>query len=536
MQLHHIFDSSCENNGSGVALRCGDTALSYATLNDTVSRVSSSLFELGARPGTCIALLLPNCNELVIASLAASKCGSIFVPVNPLQRARQIRHILNDSGAEFLVTTGYLFDPIANLIGDIDTLRTVVLVDGGKDHSQNAVTFVPWYELLENSLPAPRTCLGADDPAAILYTSGSTGLAKGVVLSHANIVSGARIVSGYLGNSSEDKILAALPLSFDYGFSQVTTSLYVGAEVVLTNYSMPQKLLLELANHNITGLAGVPTMWAQLSMTRWPTECAERIRYITNSGGRLPRKIISDLSERIPQAQIFLMYGLTEAFRSTFLDPKEIHRRPDSIGKAIPEVTIYVLRDDGVECKPHEQGELVHAGALVSLGYWRDEDATARRFRPLPASIGDKKERNLAVWSGDTVWKDEDGFIYFVGRSDSMIKASGYRISPSEIEEVIYSSGLVEQAAIVGIPDRIAGQRVAIAIVPSSIDQDIDFAIRRICARELPPYMQPSEIRYVHSLPLTANGKPDRSAIEKLFADPKTGLETQTMYSARDAT
>jgi len=261
-------------------------------------------------------------------------------------------------------------------------------------------------------------------------------------------------------------------------------------------------------------------------MARWPTECAKRIRYITNSGGRLPKKIIADLSVRIPKARIFLMYGLTEAFRSTFLDPKEIHRRPDSIGKAIPEVTIHVLRDDGAECKPREQGELVHSGALVSLGYWRDDNATARRFRPLPASIGDDKNENLAVWSGDTVWKDEDGFIYFVGRSDSMIKASGYRISPSEIEEVIYSSGLVEQAAIVGIPDRIAGQRVAIAGVPSSIDHDIDFAIRHICARELPPYMQPSEIRYVHSLPLTANGKPDRSAIEKLFADPKTDLET----------
>ena len=496
--------------------------MSYATLDDTVNCVSSSLFELGARPGTCIALLLPNCIELVIASLAASACGSIFVPVNPLQRARQIRHILNDSGAEFLVTTGYLFDPIANLVNDLDTLRTVVLVNGGTSRSQNAVNVVPWHELLENTAPAPRTSLGTGDPAAILYTSGSTGLAKGVVLSHENIVSGARIVSRYLENTAADKILAALPLSFDYGFSQVTTSLYVGAEVVLTNYSMPQKLLFELANHNITGLAGVPTMWAQLSMASWPSECRERIRYITNSGGRLPKRIIADLSERIPQARIFLMYGLTEAFRSTFLDPGEIRRRPDSIGKAIPEVTIHVLRDNGTECEPHEQGELVHSGALVSLGYWRDENATARRFRPLPASVVDDENENLAVWSGDTVWKDEEGFIYFVGRSDSMIKASGYRISPSEIEEVIYSSGLVKQAAIVGIPDQIAGQRVAIAAVPSSIDQDIDFAIRHICARELPPYMQPSEIRYVHSLPLTANGKPDLSAIEKLFASPKT--------------
>ncbi|MGB5630929.1 MAG: acyl-CoA ligase (AMP-forming), exosortase A system-associated [Woeseiaceae bacterium] len=522
MQLHNILDASRESNGSGVALRCGDAALSYAALDDTVTRVSASLFELGVQPGTRIALLLPNCLELVIASLAASKCGCIFVPVNPLQRARQIRHILNDSGAELLVTTGYLFDPIANLVKDFDNLRTVVLVDGGNSSFQDSVTCVPWYELLENPGPPPKTSIGTDDPAAILYTSGSTGLAKGVVLSHANMVSGARIVSGYLGNTAADRILAALPLSFDYGFSQVTTSLYVGAEVVLTNYSMPQKLLLELTDHKITGLAGVPTMWAQLSMVRWPIECAERIRYITNSGGRLPGKIIADLSDRIPQARIFLMYGLTEAFRSTYLDPEEIHRRPDSIGKAIPEVTIHVIRDDGVECLPREQGELVHSGALVSLGYWRDDNATALRFRSLPASIGNCDNKGLAVWSGDTVWKDEEGFIYFVGRSDSMIKASGYRISPSEIEDVLYASGLVEQAAIVGIPDQIAGQRVAIAVVPSSIDQDIDFAIRHICARELPPYMQPSEIRYVHSLPLTANGKPDRSAIEQLFGDPKT--------------
>jgi acyl-CoA synthetase (AMP-forming)/AMP-acid ligase II len=405
---------------------------------------------------------------------------------------------------------------------DLDELDAVIFTDASEivEPVNTRCRVYDWSKLTtpgSGNMPESSPSRSISDPAVIFYTSGSTGRAKGVIISHENLVDGARIVSGYLENTRCDRLVAGLPLGFDYGFSQATTALYVGAELILTNYSLPQTLLAELIQSRATCLAGVPAMWAQLVNVQWPKEFAANLRYITNSGGRLPQSVLSALRARLPDTRIFLMYGLTEAFRSSFLDPALVDEYPDSIGRPVPGVQLHVVRPDGTLCAPDEPGELVHSGALVALGYWNDPEATAEKFRPLPASSGTDLQPELAVWTGDIAKQDRNGLLFFLERADSMLKCSGYRISPTEIEETIYESGLVKHVVAVGIPDEINGQRIGLAVVPKSAHDDTDFALRYVCARELPPYMQPAEIRVLDHLPVNANGKPNRASIEALF-------------------
>ena len=264
----------------------------------------------------------------------------------------------------------------------------------------------------------------------------------------------------YLGNTADDVLLAALPLSFDAGFSQLTTAFAVGAHVILMNYLLPGDVPRLCARHGVTGLTCVPPLWIQIVEQKWPEDARASLRYFANTGGRMPKPILDKLREVFPSAKPFLMYGLTEAFRSTYLDPAEVDRRPDSIGKAIPGAEILVVRPDGSPCDPGEEGELVHRGPHVALGYWNDPVRTAERFRPVPGRDEPWRTPELAVWSGDTVITDDEGFLYFVGRKDEMIKTSGYRVSPTEIEEVAYATGLVRDAVALGVEDATLGQRV----------------------------------------------------------------------------
>ena len=247
-------------------------------------------------------------------------------------------------------------------------------------------------------------------------------------------------------------MLAVLPFSFDYGFSQLTTAFLVGASVSLIDHLFARDVVTAVQKDRITGLAAVPPLWIQLADLQWPAGIDEHLRYITNSGGRMPRATLDKLRASLPRTRPFLMYGLTEAFRGTYLPPEEIDRRPDSMGKAIPNAEIMVVRPDGTPCDPDEPGELVQRGALVGLGYWNDPAKTAERFRPVPAQRTELPLTEMAVWSGDTVRCDADGYLYFVGRRDEMIKTSGYRVSPTEVEEVVYASGLVGDAVAVAAP------------------------------------------------------------------------------------
>lgn len=511
------------------ALVCQDRRLSYAELAREVETWSDALLALGVGAGERVAVYLEKRVEAVAAMFGACDAGAVFVPVNPLLKAEQVAYIMADCGVRVLVTSAERLAVLAPALAGCESLHTVIAT-GQPDASllPAGVKLVAAGALPSPVPPLPRHRRIDSDVAAILYTSGSTGQPKGVVLSHRNLVAGARSVAAYLHNRADDRILSVLPLSFDYGLSQLSTAFLVGACVVLINYLLPRDIVRAVARERITGLAAVPPLWIQLSQLEWPE--GGTLRYLTNSGGAMPRTTVAKLRTLLPQAEIYLMYGLTEAFRSTYLPPSELDRRPDSIGRAIPNAEVMVVRPDGTPCEPGEPGELVHRGALVALGYWNDAARTAERFRPAPGREAGLPLPEMAVWSGDTVKMDAEGFLYYIGRADDMIKVSGYRVSPTEVEEVVHAAGGVLEVAAVGLPHPALGQSIAVVAValeqaPASAEQ-----IMATCRRLLPAYMVPAHIELrAESLPRNPNGKIDRKLLQgELAAQLAQTLQTNT--------
>ena len=346
-----------------------------------------------------------------------------------------------------------------------------------------------------------------------------------MVLSHRNMVAGAKSVASYLDNDAGDTLLAALPLSFDAGFSQLTTAFHVGARVVLLNYLLPRDVLNALVREKVTGLTAVPPLYIQLSQLTWPASINSHLRYFANTGGRMPRETLGLLRQQVPAAKPFLMYGLTEAFRSTYLPPSEVDSRPDSIGKAIPNAEILVLRPDGSACAPDEPGELVHRGALVGLGYWNDPVKTAERYKLLPGGAPGRESGlplpEYAVFSGDTVRMDAQGFLYFIGRRDEMMKTSGYRVSPTEVEEVLYASQRVGECVAFGVDHPSLGQAIQVIATAPAGAQTLDIAaLLADCRARMPGYMVPAGIEQAPApLPRNPNGKIDRKLLSTQWAE-----------------
>jgi acyl-CoA synthetase (AMP-forming)/AMP-acid ligase II len=332
------------------------------------------------------------------------------------------------------------------------------------------------------------------------------------MLSHANLWLGAVSVAHYLRLSPEDRILGVLPLSFDYGQNQLLSSWAAGASAVPIEYLAARDVIRAVERHDITTLAGVPPLWVQLVEAQWPPTALMRLRRLTNSGGRLPSSIVRRMREMFPAAEIYLMYGLTEAFRSTYLEPALVDEHPDSIGRAIPFAEVMVAGGDGSIAEPGEAGELVHAGPLVAKGYWNDPERTARRFRPAPAQ---SRLGGIAVWSGDRVRMDGQGLFYFVGRDDAMIKTSGNRVSPTEVEEAAIASGIVAEAVALGMPDDRLGESIVLVARPApSRGREGEAELRNFLRRELPNFMQPGAIMWRDELPRNANGKLDRERVK----------------------
>ncbi|WP_421741984.1 acyl-CoA ligase (AMP-forming), exosortase A system-associated [Cellulomonas sp.] len=509
---HELLAARSQLTGDAPALSFKNETLTYADLWAAARRCGSALAGLGLAREDRVAVFLEKRPETVTAFLGTSVAGGAFVPVNPLLKPAQVGHILTDSGARVLVTSAARLDLLTEVLAQCPALEHVVVVDEPAA-APEGIAVHGWGSLLSDATVEPPPA-GVDlDVAAILYTSGSTGLPKGVVLSHRNLVVGAQSVSQYLENTSDDVILSVLPLSFDAGLSQVTTALAVGAHVVLLNYLVPADVARACARWKVTGLTCVPPLWIQIAGLDWPAEARESLRYFANTGGRMPKTVLDKLRALFPDARPYLMYGLTEAFRSTYLDPAEVDRRPDSIGKAIPNAEILVVRPDGTRCDPGEPGELVHRGALVSLGYWGDPERTAQRFRPVPGPTTGHRLPELAVWSGDTVVADEDGFLYFVGRADEMIKTSGYRVSPSEVEEAALRTELAVDAVAFGVEDDRLGQRIVLVVAPAA-GATLDPATLLAALRSaLPTFMVPAEIVVRDSVPRSPNGKYDRPRV-----------------------
>ncbi len=517
--LHELAEVSAHRFPAAVAIKYGDTALDYATLASDIEACAAGLCGLGLGRSERVAIYLEKRTEMVVAAFGAAAAGGAFVPVNPVLKPAQVAHILRDCNARVLITSAPRLNALAEHFPQCPDLRHVVLVDAADaEPSPSRVSTRPWRALLDGQrLPSHRVI--DTDMLAILYTSGSTGSPKGVVLSHRNMVAGAKSVASYLGNHRDDTLLAALPLSFDAGFSQLTTAFHVGARVVLLNYLLPKDVLNALARERVTGLTAVPPLYLQLLQLSWPNGIYEHLRYFANTGGRMPLQTLRQLRQLLPKTKPYLMYGLTEAFRSTYLPPEEIDRRPDSIGKAIPNAEILVLREDGTPCAPNEPGELVHRGALVGMGYWNDSAKTAERYKPLPGRDPGLVLPEIAVFSGDTVRVDVDGFLYFVGRRDEMIKTSGYRVSPSEIEEVIYGTRQVAEGVAFGVPHPVLGQAIVVVATPNAENELTERALQAACREHLPAYMVPAKIDIRPGpLPRNPNGKIDRKSLAGEFA------------------
>ncbi|WP_375426879.1 AMP-binding protein [uncultured Sphingomonas sp.] len=482
--------------------RGGDVALidragtwTFAVLEAAVATAAGSLVRRGFAPGDRVASWLPKTRTACVLPLAVARAGLVHVPINPLLRRGQVAHILADSGARAIVTQ----EARAGTLDEDDVPSGCVVLDERELPLSAAEEGSK--EGLDPSSAGPGTL------AAILYTSGSTGRPKGVMLSHANLWLGALSVARYLKLTSTDRVLAVLPLSFDYGQNQLFSSWCAGATVAPIDYLTPRDVVRAVERTQATTLAGVPPLWVQLLEAEWPDSTAGKLRRLTNSGGALTPRLVRDLRARFPAAAVYAMYGLTEAFRSTYLDPALIDEHPDAIGRAIPFAEVMAVRPDGSRAAPGEPGELVHAGPLVAGGYWRDPERTAERFRPAPAWSA---HGGIAVWSGDTVVEGGDGLFRFVGREDETIKSAGNRISPAEIEEAVLVGGEASEAVAVGVADERLGQAIAVML---SGDPAREGGLRARLRADLPSFMQPGRYEWRDVLPRGVNGKLDRAAI-----------------------
>ena len=489
--LDHL---ALRGSDEAVALVLREGGITYKDLRGRIARLSGWLRARVGEKGARVASWVAKGELACLMPLACARAGLVHVPVNPLLKHAQVAHILADSGAVLLLGTPARLAGLSP--GDVP--QGCALVGEG--------------EALEQARGAEELPPSQADPgelAAILYTSGSTGRPKGVMLSHANLWLGAESVARYLGLLPEDRVLAVLPLSFDYGQNQLLSSWYAGGSVVPLDYLTPRDVVKAIARHGVTTLAAVPPLWVQLVEIDWPEEAAASLKRLTNSGGALSEGLVRRLRGLFPQARLFAMYGLTEAFRSTFLDPALIDSHPTSMGKAIPHAEVLVVNDAGELAADGEEGELVHCGPLVAQGYWRDAERTAERFRPAP---GFSTQGGMAVWSGDRVRRDAAGLLYFVGRRDAMIKSAGNRISPQEIEEVALASGLVAEAVALGVSDARLGQAVHL-VVRGIGGADAKEELTRVLLGELPNFMQPRVIHWREAMPIGPNGKIDRTGL-----------------------
>ncbi|MDP2207239.1 MAG: AMP-binding protein [Bacteroidota bacterium] len=485
---------------SKIVLIENNEKVTYSELQDKVNKFASFISHKGLKKGDRVAIYLPRSIDAVVALFATWLNGCVGVIINDVLKKQQVNYIIDHSGASLIISNEKM---LSSLEAISLTKEAMVRIDQSYAEPGNA--------------NFPKVI--GSDVALIIYTSGSTGMPKGVILSHTNLISGAYIISDYLKLSHDDIILSLLPFSFDYGLNQLLTVVLVGGTLVIQNSVFPADICKTLLAENITGMAGVPLLWQQLAHERSPfiKKQFPSLRYITNSGGRMPESLTRLFRKCHPHVQIYLMYGLTEAFRSTYLPPSEVDVRPTSMGRAIPNVEILLLNENREKCKAGEVGEVVHRGACVALGYWRDEKNTAERFGYLdfPEHGGVYKER--VVFSGDYAKMDEKGYLYYVGRKDQMIKSHSVRVSPEEIEAFLFASDMLAHVVVFAVPKNEVEQSIIAAVMPHDRSTFNSNKLLAYCKTEMPDYMIPSDTWLIENVPQTSTGKPDRVRLKEMY-------------------
>ncbi len=493
------------------ALVCAGRRIDYATLHGDAERLAAALVhDTGLAPGERCIAFLDNRPETAAAVFGILRAGGVFSVINPSTKADKLAYVLANCEASVLVTQASLLPVARAAAAQVPSVRRIVVVEADAAQCQGGE--VPWQAFLDAPVPAlgpqPR---GIDiDLAMLVYTSGSTGRPKGVMMTHRNMVHAAASITQYLEASPDDVVLSVLPLSFDYGLYQLLMAVRMGATLVLEkSFAFPQKILPMLASEGVTAFPLVPTMAALIVQLRnFDPAWARSVRYLTNTAAALPPAHIERLQALFPGARVYSMYGMTESKRCTWLPPAELARRPDSVGIAIPNTEVWVADDAGRPLPPGSTGELVVRGGHVMQGYWGDPEATARALRP------GRHPWERVLHTGDLFRMDEEGFLYFVGRKDDIIKSRGEKVSPKEVENVLYALPGVREAAVVGVPDEVLGRALKAII---AVEDGHALAARDVvahCARHLEDYMVPRLVEFRPELPKSANGKIRRADLQ----------------------
>ena len=512
MQLENFLERSCAISPEKTALVCGTQRVSYVELERSCNRMAHALQLLGVTRGDRVAICLDNSVEAVIAVFAALKAGGVFVMINPTTKAEKLTFVLDNSEAAALVAGGAKLQELALHGEELPHLKAAVAV--GKAAAPQRVGRVPvaaWGGLMEAHAqalePPHKRCIDVD-LAALVYTSGSTGNPKGVMLTHGNMVAAAESITTYLENRPDDVILNVLPLSFDYGLYQVLMALKIGGTVVLEkSFAYPHAIMQKLGSEGVTGFPVVPTMAAILLQMDLSPYRGTPLRYITNTGAALPTGYIAGLRAAFPGVRLYSMFGLTECKRVSYLPPEQLDHRPTSVGKAMPNVEVYIVDEQDRRLPAGQVGELVVRGANVMRGYWKDAEATDRALRPGPVP-GEK-----VLYTGDLFRMDEEGFLYWSGRRDDIIKSRGEKVSPREVENVLCSLSGIAMAAVIGVPDAVLGQAVKAVISVREGSALTEQDVLRHCAQHLEDFMVPKQVEFRADMPRTPSGKIDKKQL-----------------------
>lgn len=509
--LHHFLTQAALRSPDVQAISAGEATLTYGQLRHDATAVAHSLRASGVQAGDRVIVLSPNTITAAVGFWAVVMCGAVVVMISPRTPAHKLAWVLKDADAAALITDESLVD-VAVAAG-LTELRAIIVA--GPPSALADLSHLAHSATLDGAVAAGSH--GADDLgvpartdlAALVYTSGSSGEPKAVMVTHSNVDAAATAICGYLDLTCSDVLLCALPLSFDYGLYQMIMSVKAGARLVLERaFDLPGQVLNTIVREGVTVFPGVPTMFAMLarlpSLERWDLT---GVRTITSTGSALPGQQVAWLRGAFPRAQIFSMYGLTECKRCTYLPPVDLERKPGSVGVAIPGNEIWLVDAEDRVVATGEVGELVVRGPTVMAGYWRRPGETARCLRPGP----DPGE--FVLYTGDLCRLDDDGYLYFVSRMDDVIKSRGEKVAPAEVEAALRSSPGVLEAAVVGRPDEVLGQAIHAFVVLDNSSQVTPAVLRAACRERLEPFMVPQAIEIVDTMPRTANGKIEKAAL-----------------------
>jgi amino acid adenylation domain-containing protein len=521
MLVNEFLEKTTERLPEKTFLIFDDQRFAYRQIDEMSNRFAQGLINASLKRGDRVVVFLENSIESIVAIFGILKAGGIFSVLSPTMKEKKIAYILNDSEASFIVSHWQKWPEVSQAAAKAPSLRAAIMCgtpESPSDIEKPAV--IPWDDFIHASPDSnphvPRIDI---DLASIIYTSGSTGEPKGVMLTHLNMTSAADSIITYLENREDDIIMDVLPLSFDYGLYQVLMASKFGGTVVLEkSFVFPYLIIKKMIQERVTGFPGVPTVFAMfLKLNDLEKHDFRQLRYLTNTSAVLPVQHIRLLRKIFPHARIFSMYGLTECKRVSYLAPEEIDRRPDSVGKGMPNEEVFIVDENGNHLGIGQTGELVVRGANVMKGYWKAPEETEKRLRT------GRYQGEKVLYTGDLFRMDEGGFLYFVARKDDMIKTRGERVSPKEIEDVLREIDVVYEAAVVPVPDELLGSAIKAFLV---IEPGKSIAVKDIlqfCARNLESFMVPKYVEFIDTFPRASTGKIDKN---KLNRDPSSAVAT----------